>query len=278
MDKHGEFKLLKIQTHILKVNIHCDGCKLQVRKILHRTEGVFSVSIDVEEQKVTVSGDVDAATLIRKLNRAGKHAEPWPAKTSKDQRIPNQQKQGKPVCNAVNDVADKIKESSKISSLRQGHKSFGNQKHKLSSSSSDEYDEDEDGDGEDDDDDDYDLRSLDGQLRQIQLMRNTNAAANYSHGINGSNGGVQVQQQFPMMANMQACQTQSPSSMVNNWIGHLQPQMMMYLRSPAMAAAYTGFYCNCYQSPYYLNDQVDDSYHCFYASGNNEDNYACSIM
>lgn len=263
MNKHGEFKLLKIQTHILKVNIHCDGCKLQVRKILHRTEGVFSVSIDVEEQKVTVSGDVDAATLIRKLNRAGKHAEPWPAKTSKDQR-PNQQKQGKPVCNAVN-VADKIKESSKIS-LRQGHKSFRNQKHKLSSSSSDEYDSDyydEDGDEEEDEDD------YKGQ------MRNTNAAANNktvnSQGINGglpTHGGVQ--QQFPMMVNLQACQSQPPS-MVNYWIGHgmamqenrhLQPQMM---------------YLHCYQSPYCLSDQADNSYHCYYPSGD-ENNDACSIM
>ncbi|XP_042387604.1 uncharacterized protein LOC121979681 [Zingiber officinale] len=222
------------QTLILKVIIHCDGCRLQVRKILHRTEGVFSVSIDVEEQKVTVSGDVDAATLIRKLNRAGKHAEPWPVKASKEDQRPNQQKQGKkPVCNTVK---------------KQSHKSFRNQKHELSSSSSDdEYDSDDE---EDDDDDDYDLRSLNSQLMQID------------------------QQRFPMMVNMQqACQTQSPS-MVMQENGHLQPQMM-YLRSPAMAAAYTGYYC--YQSPCYLNDQVDDGYQCYYASGNGDSN-VCSIM
>ncbi|KAG6503577.1 hypothetical protein ZIOFF_035893 [Zingiber officinale] len=225
--------VLLSQTLILKVNIHCDGCRLQVRKILHRTEGVFSVSIDVEEQKVTVSGDVDAATLIRKLNRAGKHAEPWPVKARKEDQRPNQQKQGKkPVCNTVK---------------KQSHKSFRNRKHELSSSSSDdEYDSDDE---EDDDNDGYDLRSLNSQLRQIQ-------------------------QQFPMMVNMQqACQTHSPS-MVMQENGHLQPQMM-YLRSPAMAASYTGYYC--YQSPCYLNDQVDDGYQCYYASGNGDSN-VCSIM
>ncbi|RWW60492.1 hypothetical protein BHE74_00032505, partial [Ensete ventricosum] len=31
-----------LQTHILKVNIHCDGCKLKVKKLLHRTEGTYS--------------------------------------------------------------------------------------------------------------------------------------------------------------------------------------------------------------------------------------------
>lgn len=39
--------------------------------------GVYLVSIDTEEQKVTVSGTVDCAILIRKLTKSGKHAELW---------------------------------------------------------------------------------------------------------------------------------------------------------------------------------------------------------
>lgn len=31
-----------LQTHILKVNIHCDGCRLKVKKLLHRIEGTLS--------------------------------------------------------------------------------------------------------------------------------------------------------------------------------------------------------------------------------------------
>lgn len=39
--------------------------------------GVCQVHIDVEEQKVTVTGSADSATLINKLVRSGKHAELW---------------------------------------------------------------------------------------------------------------------------------------------------------------------------------------------------------
>nr|GMD16692.1 heavy metal-associated isoprenylated plant protein 37 [Ipomoea batatas] len=77
MTKDEDFKHLKIQTCVLKVNIHCDGCKQKVKKILQRIEGVYQVSIDDEQQKVSVAGSVEAPTLIKKLVRAGKHAELW---------------------------------------------------------------------------------------------------------------------------------------------------------------------------------------------------------
>ncbi|XP_074559930.1 uncharacterized protein LOC141815975 [Curcuma longa] len=74
-------KFLKIQACVLKVNnICCDGCQKKVRRVLLRTEGVYEVTIDEEKRKVTVTGTADPATLIRKLNKAGKHAELWPAK------------------------------------------------------------------------------------------------------------------------------------------------------------------------------------------------------
>lgn len=47
--------------------------------------GVYSVSIDAEQQKVTVTGNVDAATLINKLVRRGKHAELWPPNNHQNQ-------------------------------------------------------------------------------------------------------------------------------------------------------------------------------------------------
>ncbi|KAK8627572.1 hypothetical protein V6N13_135181 [Hibiscus sabdariffa] len=85
MTKEEDYKLLKIQTCVLKVNIHCDGCKQKVKKFLHRIEGVYQVSIDAEQQKVTVSGSVDSATLIKKLVRAGKYAEVWSQKSNQNQ-------------------------------------------------------------------------------------------------------------------------------------------------------------------------------------------------
>ncbi|KAG1338468.1 hypothetical protein COCNU_04G007740 [Cocos nucifera] len=59
------------QTAVLQVSIHCDGCKKKVDKVLR----VDEVDIDAEEGKVTVSGNVDPAILIQKLEKAGKRAE-----------------------------------------------------------------------------------------------------------------------------------------------------------------------------------------------------------
>lgn len=91
MTKDEDFKLLKIQTCVLRVNIHCDGCKQKVKKILQRVEGVYQVIIDAEQQKVSISGSLDSATLIKKLVKAGKHAELW-------SKNPNQNQKQKAAC------------------------------------------------------------------------------------------------------------------------------------------------------------------------------------
>ncbi|GAU33761.1 hypothetical protein TSUD_393230 [Trifolium subterraneum] len=69
---------LKYQTWFLKVSIHCEGCKNKVKKVLKRIDGVFTATIDSQQQKVTVTGNVAVETLLRKLVKAGKHAEIWP--------------------------------------------------------------------------------------------------------------------------------------------------------------------------------------------------------
>ncbi|CAI8610640.1 unnamed protein product [Vicia faba] len=69
---------LKYQTWFLKVSIHCEGCKRKVKKVLQNIDGVFTTAIDPQQQKVTVTGNVAVETLIRKLAKAGKHAEVLP--------------------------------------------------------------------------------------------------------------------------------------------------------------------------------------------------------
>ncbi|XP_031094363.1 heavy metal-associated isoprenylated plant protein 32-like [Ipomoea triloba] len=71
----SQVELLKIQTCTLKVNIHCKGCEQKVKKILQKIDGVYIVKFEEEMGKVTVSGDLEPETLIRKLNKNGKHAE-----------------------------------------------------------------------------------------------------------------------------------------------------------------------------------------------------------
>ncbi|XP_078431216.1 uncharacterized protein LOC144703018 [Wolffia australiana] len=83
MTKDEEFKLLKIQTVVLRVHIHCDGCRQEVKKLLQKIEGVYTVAIDAENQKVTISGNVDSSTLIKKLAKSGKHAQLWSLKSTR---------------------------------------------------------------------------------------------------------------------------------------------------------------------------------------------------
>ncbi|KAK1370622.1 Heavy metal-associated isoprenylated plant protein 32 [Heracleum sosnowskyi] len=68
---------LKMPSWVFKVNIHCDGCKNKVRKILQKIDGVYSITIDAEQGKVTVLGNVDPLTLLNGLEKGGKHAELW---------------------------------------------------------------------------------------------------------------------------------------------------------------------------------------------------------
>ncbi|CAN7117071.1 unnamed protein product [Brassica rapa subsp. narinosa] len=83
-------EFMNIQTCVLKVNIHCEGCKQKVKKILQKIEGVFTTKIDADQGKVTVSvsRSVDPSVLIEKLAKSGKHAEVWGA--PKGNNNPNQ--------------------------------------------------------------------------------------------------------------------------------------------------------------------------------------------
>ncbi|GAU24292.1 hypothetical protein TSUD_48800 [Trifolium subterraneum] len=169
MTKEEDFKLLKIQTCVLKVNIHCDGCKQKVKKLLQRIEGVYQVQIDAEQQKVTVSGSVDAATLIKKLVRSGKYAELWSQKTNNNQ---NQKQKNN---NIVKD--DKNKGQKQV--VVKGLEAFKNQQ-KFPAFSSEEdggyyggY-----GDDDDEEEEDQETRYIREAANQIQMMRQQVVDAN----------------------------------------------------------------------------------------------------
>ncbi|KAF3432209.1 hypothetical protein FNV43_RR26948 [Rhamnella rubrinervis] len=160
MTKEEDFKLLKIQTCVLRVNIHCDGCKQKVKKLLQRIEGVYQVNIDSDQQKVTVSGCVDSATLIKKLVRAGKHAELWSQKANQSQKQKN---------NCIKD--DKNNKGQK-QGLMKGLEAFKNQ-HKFSAFSSEEDDDYLDDDEEDDEEDE--LQFFREKANQLGLLRQQQA-------------------------------------------------------------------------------------------------------
>ncbi|XP_062105026.1 heavy metal-associated isoprenylated plant protein 36-like [Humulus lupulus] len=72
---------LKYKTWDLRVSIHCEGCKRKVKKTLQKIDGVYTTIIDSQQQRVTVTGNVDVQLLIKKLIKTGKRAEIWRSET-----------------------------------------------------------------------------------------------------------------------------------------------------------------------------------------------------
>lgn len=171
MTKEEDFKLLKIQTCVLKVNIHCDGCKQKVKKLLQRIEGVYQVQIDAEQQKVTVSGSVDAATLIKKLVRSGKYAELWSQKTNNNQ---NQKQKNN------NNVKDDKNKGQK-QGLVKGLEVFKNQQ-KFPAFSSEEDDEYYEYD-EEEEEEDEEMRFIREKANHFQMLKQATDANNVKKGI-----------------------------------------------------------------------------------------------
>nr|XP_043620464.1 heavy metal-associated isoprenylated plant protein 35-like [Erigeron canadensis] len=77
-DQQPPLKPKKSSTCVLRVSIHCEGCKRKVKKLIQSLPGIEDIQIDRQQQKVVVTGDVSPDTLIRKLVKSGKHAELWP--------------------------------------------------------------------------------------------------------------------------------------------------------------------------------------------------------
>ncbi|KAL2453952.1 HMA domain-containing protein [Abeliophyllum distichum] len=77
---------IKNKTWILRTSIHCEGCKKKVKKILNQVHGVENVEVDIKQQKVIVTGNVDGDSLIKKLIKSGKNAELWPQKAEKKEK------------------------------------------------------------------------------------------------------------------------------------------------------------------------------------------------
>ena len=69
---------LSLQTVELKVRMCCSGCARVVKHALTKLRGVDSVEVEVEMEKVTVTGYVERHRVLKEVRRAGKKAEFWP--------------------------------------------------------------------------------------------------------------------------------------------------------------------------------------------------------
>ncbi|CAI0418912.1 unnamed protein product [Linum tenue] len=64
----------------LRVHMDCDGCQKRIRRAISKLSdaGVDSLEIDMEKQKVTVTGHVEQRKVLKVVRRTGRRAEFWP--------------------------------------------------------------------------------------------------------------------------------------------------------------------------------------------------------
>ncbi|WOL01610.1 hypothetical protein Cni_G10327 [Canna indica] len=86
-DGRGE-KLLLLFTVVLKVGMSCQGCVGAVKRVLTKMEGVDSFDVDIQEQKVTVMGNVTPEAVFQTVSKTGKKTSFWEAEPETKEAIP----------------------------------------------------------------------------------------------------------------------------------------------------------------------------------------------
>uniref|UniRef100_A0ACD5XB57 Uncharacterized protein n=1 Tax=Avena sativa TaxID=4498 RepID=A0ACD5XB57_AVESA len=97
---------VECQVLVLRVSIHCEGCKKKVKKVLQHVDGVFRCDIDGRRNRVTVTASkkIDAGVLVARLRKSGKLAEPWPEEPKQQEEQPAES-QNQDTKNQANDAS-----------------------------------------------------------------------------------------------------------------------------------------------------------------------------
>ncbi|XP_004495527.1 heavy metal-associated isoprenylated plant protein 30-like [Cicer arietinum] len=69
---------ISLQTVELKVRMCCTGCERVVKNAIYKLKGIDSVKVELEMERVTVTGYVERNKVLKAVRRAGKRAEFWP--------------------------------------------------------------------------------------------------------------------------------------------------------------------------------------------------------
>jgi len=78
-------QIVEVQTVILKVIMHCEGCAGSVKRAVKRIPGVISYTIDFPAQKVTVTGAVQPNDVFKRVSKSGKLTSFWPEEPTKEE-------------------------------------------------------------------------------------------------------------------------------------------------------------------------------------------------
>ncbi|KAL5573707.1 hypothetical protein UlMin_023304 [Ulmus minor] len=61
----------------MRVHMDCAGCQSKVKSALEKIKGVDEVDIDMNMQKVTVTGWADQKKVLKRVRKTGRRAELW---------------------------------------------------------------------------------------------------------------------------------------------------------------------------------------------------------
>ncbi|KAF7009879.1 hypothetical protein CFC21_024370 [Triticum aestivum] len=79
----------------VRVYMHCDACERLVRRTIKKIDGVETVEVERDENKVTVTGDFKAEKVLRKLKKkTGKKAEILPPDPEEENQEEEKQEPG----------------------------------------------------------------------------------------------------------------------------------------------------------------------------------------
>ncbi|PSS03011.1 Heavy metal-associated isoprenylated plant protein, partial [Actinidia chinensis var. chinensis] len=62
----------------MSVHMDCPGCESKIKKALQKLDGVDDINVDMEMQKVTVTGWADQSKVLKTVRKTGRKAELWP--------------------------------------------------------------------------------------------------------------------------------------------------------------------------------------------------------
>ncbi|CAM6088145.1 unnamed protein product [Calypogeia fissa] len=71
------------ETVVLKVGMSCKGCVGAVERAIAKMNGVEKSEVNLEEQKVTITGNVKPNEVLEKISKTGKPTEFWPKEETK---------------------------------------------------------------------------------------------------------------------------------------------------------------------------------------------------
>ncbi|XP_077221425.1 heavy metal-associated isoprenylated plant protein 45-like [Tasmannia lanceolata] len=76
----GNKRTLPKASSIVELGVHmdCEGCERRIRKAISKIDGVDTVEIDMDTQKVTVTGYVEQREVLKVVRSTGRKAEFWP--------------------------------------------------------------------------------------------------------------------------------------------------------------------------------------------------------